>query len=157
MIKDYLRENDIKITELASYLNLSRQSMYFFIDCYDSEKFSNVNPKVLKLFNYINEHPLAGKKAVISYILNNFVEIKDLDESFNSNALKSVRKLLIENPESKKSQFIQYIFEEKTYDFIINYLVDIIPLVNKKRLTKIEKEKLNAYSLIKESLMEGEK
>ena len=69
MLRDRLKELDLKITEMADYLQLSRPTMYKFIECYDNKEFSSINKNVLKLFNYINENELVGKKNVVNYIL----------------------------------------------------------------------------------------
>ena len=68
MLRQRLKEMDLRITELADYLQLSRPTMYKFIECYDNGEFEQINKKVLKLFNYINENELAGKRNVVIYI-----------------------------------------------------------------------------------------
>ena len=75
MLRNRLRELDLKITELADYLQISRPTMYKFIEYYENSEFDLINKKVLKLFNYIAEHELIGKKNVINYILNNLVNL----------------------------------------------------------------------------------
>ena len=69
LLRERLKAMELKITELADYLQVSRPTMYKFIDYYDNAEFDLINKKVLKLFNYINEHELVGKKSVVNYIL----------------------------------------------------------------------------------------
>ena len=60
MIKKRLKDLEIKITELADYLQLSRTTLYKFIDSYDAKNRKEVNSSVLKLFDYIEKkyvHP----------------------------------------------------------------------------------------------------
>ena len=71
---------ELKITELSGYLQLSRPTMYKFIEAYDVGDRSVINKHVLKLFKYIDENPLIGKRTVISYILTNSVEKKELGD-----------------------------------------------------------------------------
>ena len=54
MLEDRLKELDIKKTELANYLDISRPTMYKFIESYDNGEFETINKKVLKLFDYIS-------------------------------------------------------------------------------------------------------
>ena len=91
MLREKLRGIDIRITELADYLQISRPTMYKYIEAYDAEQFSEINNKVLKLFNYINNNPLIGKKTVMNYILNNLVEVKELETKSDVADLSSIR------------------------------------------------------------------
>lgn len=149
MLKERLKDIDMRITELADYLQVSRPTMYKFIDYYDEHNFDLINRKVLKLFNYITENELAGKKNVINYILNNLVEIKELGSDDELSTLKNVKKFLVSNPESKKCQFIDICIKTNVYDELIYYLVDIYPLLKKKNLTQEEKELLDKFKELK--------
>ena len=81
MLREKLKNLDLKITELAEYMQVSRPTMYKFIECYDSHDFSQINPKVLKLFNYIDEHDLIGKRNVVNFILTQLSDVTaDEDE-----------------------------------------------------------------------------
>ena len=100
MLKDRIKEMDLKMTELADYMQISRPTLYKFIECYDNQKFDVINNKVLKLFNYITENELVGKKTVISYILNNLVEVKPLGEKHDVSVVNRIKKYMLENPEN---------------------------------------------------------
>ena len=155
MLREKLRDIDLRITELADYLQISRPTMYKYIDEYDAKRFVEINNKVLKLFDYISNNPLIGKKTVINYILNHLVEVKELETKSEANDISSIRKFIIDNPGSKKSEFIKIITEKKCYDNVIEYLMDIYPLIKKRKLTDDEIEKLRLYDEIN-NLYEGE-
>lgn len=143
MLRDRLKEMDFRITELADYLQLSRPTVYKFIDYYDKSQFDLIDEKALKLFNYINEHELAGKKNVINYILTNISGLKG--EKEEPDIIKTLRNYVVSNPDSKKSRVIASIATEEKLDNLIYYLADILPLVGKKKLTADEKKKLQPY------------
>ena len=145
MLKDRLSELDIKITELANYLNLSRPTMYKFIDYYESGNHNEINKKVLKLFNYIVENPLIGKNNVISYILNNLADVKEMESKEDVNLFKDVRKYILENPDSEKSKFVNLCCKKGNYDIFIHYLMEISPLLKKKDLSREELKLLKPY------------
>lgn len=145
MLRDRLKEIDLRITELADYLQVSRPTMYKFIEYYEKEEFDLINKKVLKLFNYIKENELVGKKNVVNYILTNLVDLKDLGSKEENNTLSNIKKYIVANPDSKKSRFIELILTKDIYDKLIYYLVDISCLLRKKKLTEEEKEKLIPY------------
>ncbi len=148
MLKERLKELDIKITELANYLDISRPTMYKFIECYDANNKSEINKKILKLFDYINDNPLIGKNNIINYILNNLAVVKELEAKSETDTFKDVRKYIINNPDSEKSKFINLCCQKSSYDTAIHYLIEITPLLKKKQLTDKEVELLKPYKEI---------
>lgn len=145
MIRQKLREMDFKITELAEYLQITRPTLYKFIDDYDSGNFALINKRVLKLFNFIESNPLAGKKTILVYILNNLVDEKEMGEEDEVSKFTKIKKYILENPSSNKSAFIELIISRKDFDSIIDYLVEIYPLLKKRKLSDDEIVKLKPY------------
>lgn len=129
---------DLGITELANYLQVSRPTIYKFIDYYEVGRFDEINNKILKLFNYIVENELAGKKNVINYILNNLVEVKDVGGNDEGDLIKAIKKYIISNPESKKSKFFKICTQKDVFDELIFYLVDINEIVKKRKISNEE-------------------
>ena len=129
MIKERLKELEIKITELAQYLQISRPTMYKFIESYDGGKKKEVNKNVKKLFDYIEDNPLIGKRNVINYILSRM----------------SVPQ---ENDTSEVNEIIQSVTSHSQFDVVVHYLTEIEALLKKKKLTDEEKIKLIPYQQI---------
>ncbi len=145
MIRQKLREMDFKITELAEYLQITRPTLYKFIDDYDSGDFVLINKRVLKLFNYIENNPLAGKKTILVYILNNLVDEKEMENENEISKFTKIKKYILENPSSNKSAFIELVISRKDFDSIIDYLIEIYPLLKKRKLSDDEIVKLKPY------------
>lgn len=156
MLRQRLKEMDLRITELADYLQLSRPTMYKFIECYDNGEFEQINKKVLKLFNYINENELAGKRNVVNYILNNLVEVKQLGSKQENDTLSLIKKNILTNPESKKSQFVKLVAQKDTFDKIIYYLMDIYEISKNKNRSQDEENKLKQYNEMLEIILKGD-
>ena len=156
MLRQRLKEMDLRITELADYLQLSRPTMYKFIECYDNGEFEQINKKVLKLFNYINENELAGKRNVVNYILNNLVEVKQLGSKQENDTLSLIKKNILTNPESKKSQFVKLVAQKDTFDKIIYYLMDIYEISKNKNRSQDEETKLKQYNEMLEIILKGD-
>lgn len=149
MVKERLKDMELKITELSDYLQISRPTMYKFIEAYDSGDVSIINKHVLKLFKYIDENPLIGKKTVVSYILTNLVEEKELGDTAENRIYNQIKRFLIANPESIKSQFIELIVQKTDYDDAIKYLLKIYPLLRKRKLSDEEIAFLQPFDDIK--------
>ncbi len=155
MIKERLKEIELKITELSDYLQISRPTMYKFIEAYDAGDNSGINKNVLKLFKYIDENPVIGKKTVVSYILTNLVEEKELGDSSENRLYNQIKRYIISNPESAKTQFIELAIQKTDYDDAIKYLLKIYPLLKKRKLSDEEIEFLKPYDEIT-TLIENE-
>lgn len=150
MLRDRIKEMDLKVTELSDYLQVSRPTLYKFIEYYDENNFDLINKNVLKLFNYIVENEFIGRKTVISYILNNLVEVKPLADKEENAVIRKLKKYILENPESKKSKFLEQCVNSKFFDDIITYLPEIADISRKKEKNDQEINILEVYSEFKE-------
>ena len=147
MIKERLKEMDLRITELADYLHVSRPTMYKFIECYDKKQFKALSKDVLQLFNYISENDLIGKRGVIAYILSNTSANTASNEIENQ-----VMNYLKCNPDSKKSQFIKECVASDAFDKVIYYLADITPILKSAQPDASEMSLLAPYQELLENL-----
>lgn len=114
---------NIKISELAQYLNISRPTLYKFIELYESNK-NLLRKKYLELFDYINNNLYLTKIDVIKYIIERFNKPKELDN-------KDLDKLIsiLENSEE--------------YKILINVLSSYLISLNSKDKQKEIKQLIN--------------
>lgn len=148
MIRDRLKEMELKITELADYLQVSRPTMYKFIDAYDNGRKEEISNPALRVFEFIEGNDMVGKRNVISFILNNLAEIADTDSGEVNEIVNSVKLYISANQKSEKTQFIRKSIESTQFDIIIHYLMDIESLFSKDNLTEEETKKLVPYKEI---------
>ena len=152
MLRERMREMDIKVTELSDYLKISRPTMYKFIDYYEAGQFDLINKNVLKLFNFISENDLAGKKSVIAFILNHLIEVKPLGEKTEISEMNRIRKYIVENPESKKSIFLKLCASTDFFDDLIYILPDVFAISQKNKKDENEQRFLDLYTSFLENL-----
>ena len=116
---------NIKISELAQYLNISRPTLYKFIELYESNK-NLLRKKYLELFDYINNNLYLTKIDVIKFIIEKFNKPKDLN---NEDLDKLIS--ILENSEEYKTLikvFNTYLIhlnskdKQKEIKQLINYL-----------------------------------
>ncbi len=152
MIRKRLKEADLKITELADYLHLTRPTLYKYIESYDAGDKDSINKKVLKLFKYIEDNTLAGKKTIINYILTNLVEEVDLDDSDASAKFTKIKRTMLSDPDSNKAQLINVLASKKTLDDVVDYLLLVDSLIKKKKITAEEERLLKPYKDLLEAI-----
>ncbi len=148
MIKNRLHDLEIKITELASYLAVSRPTLYKAIEDYDSNRREMINPKILSLFDYIGGNEMIGKGNVIKYILNDLPKVEDKNSGEISSSSAIINQFINDNPSSEKAKFLVECAKSQSYDIIIHYFMEISPILKKGKLTKEEKEMIRPYEEI---------
>ena len=150
MIRQKLRDIDLKITELADYLKITRPTLYKFIDSYDNGDRETINKKVLSLFDQLENNPLAGRNTILNFILNNLIIEKELGESADVTRFNKIKKFVLENPEASKTKLIELLITKPEMDLIADYLIRIEPLTKKRKLTVEEEELIGPYRKILE-------
>lgn len=145
MIKDKLKELDIKITELAKYLQISRPTMYKYIECYDLGQEELVDKQIAKLFDYISKNDLIDKVNVINFILTSINENNNVVTNKSNKFIKSVDSLYQKDPNSKKIKFIKKIITTDKFNVVIDYLLSIEPIISKKKRSPMDSKMLKPY------------
>lgn len=144
-IKQKMKDIDIGITELSQFLDISRPTVYKFIELYDKREYRKIDKTILKLFNYIHKNELIGKNNVINYILRNIVEIRENEQKENI-IIRKINKFLKYNETSQKTYFMGYISDNNKFDEIISFLIEISKIGKKKKKTNLEKIKLKLFN-----------
>lgn len=147
MIKERLKELDIKITELANYLQISRPTMYKYIELYDIGKKKEVDKQVVKLFDYISTNDLIDKVNVINFIISKLIKNNNSCTLANKNFdfINKIKDIYEEDANNIKIKFIKRILKNSDYDVVMNYLLNIDTLLKKKKLLAEDEEKIKPY------------
>ena len=122
-IREKLKEKDIKITELADYLNITRPTLYKFIEIFDSGKRKGIDPTTLKVFLFIEKYPLCGKVQIINYLIN-----------------------LIKSGNTKTEAYSNRTAFSNVDASIIKFLENIDQILENKEKTKEDIEKIKIYN-----------
>ena len=119
-----LKELDIKITELADYLGISRPTMYKYIDSFESKSSESIPHTIISLFEYIKGSKIINKRNVINYILNNVKLRGDSELSPEELLIESFSKFIkIHGVQSEKVKFISIVISESKFDSEITTLL----------------------------------
>lgn len=154
-MREKLKDLNVRITELSEYLDLSRPTLYKFMDLYDKKKYKDINKSVLKLFKYIDDTPNIGKVNVIAYILNNpdIMPGNDNDDDSLVNIVAAHRISLEDLPE--KTEFIRNILENDLMDEILPYLNRCFSIYQNEKYSDEDYGSLSKLILFKEDVSNG--
>lgn len=148
MIRERLKDIDIKITELANYLDVSRPTIYKFIYLFDKGEKNLINKDVCQLFDYIESNDLIGKNNVIAFILNNLKANKINDRGEVDEIITRIKQYIYDNPYSEKTQFIYKSVTTNEFDIFIHYLIDTYNLLKRQNLENNKDIRVELYKQI---------
>ena len=133
LLREKIRDLDLRISDLAEYLKISRPTLYKYIDMYEEGNRSTIDTKILNLFDYIQNTKNIGSNNVIYYIMNNIVENVNTNNTEEDKRMKI--KSLLKTENKTKEDFIYMLTEDNFFDPILDYLMKC-----KKLSTDPEKE-----------------
>lgn len=121
LLREKIRDLDLRISDLAEYLKISRPTLYKYIDMYEEGDRSIIDTKILNLFDYIQNSKNIGNSNVIYYIMNNIIE------NSNSNNIEEDKRMkiksLLKTENKLKEDFIYMLTEDSFFDPILDYLM----------------------------------
>ncbi|MBD5167376.1 MAG: hypothetical protein HDT11_00550 [Helicobacter sp.] len=117
LLRDKMREIDLRLVDLAQFLELSRPTVYKFIDYYETGQRDRLEPKILRLFDFISQAP--SKASVMSYVIENIVKPKEQTPQDREHQIAN----LLKKENKVKIEFINRIAESQVFDPILDYLL----------------------------------
>ncbi len=75
-MKEKLKQLNLRLTELANYLNISRPTLYKYLDEYESKNYKDIDKNTRKVFDYVKKRSTISKVAVIDFIINDLYDKK---------------------------------------------------------------------------------
>jgi len=66
-----LKQLDLKLTELAKYMDISRPTLYKNLNSYIEKDYEDIKENILNLLRFIDRQDVVSKRQVISFILTN--------------------------------------------------------------------------------------
>ena len=156
MISDRLKEMEFKKKDFAELLRISRPTLDKFLDAYDDGKREDVNPRIRKVFDYIEKNELAGKMNVIKFVSQQASDSQQEVPCADENAEFSViKKVFDEKPEEK--DFFELLAKTADFDDVVRYCLKIKDFVRERRLTEEQILMLKPYDDIREIMEKTEK
>ncbi len=75
-MREKLKQLNIRLTELANYLSLSRPTLYKYLEEYEKKKYKDIDIKTRKILDFIKKKTTVSKIAVMNYIINQLEDNK---------------------------------------------------------------------------------
>ncbi len=146
MISDRLKEMEFKKKDFAELLRISRPTLDKFLSAYDGGRKEDVNPRVRKIFDYIEKNELAGKMNVVKFVSqlesDSQQEVPCIDESAEFTVIKK--------------EFLELLAKTHDFDDVVRYCLKIKDFVRERRLTEEQIALLKPYDDIRKIMEKTE-
>lgn len=103
-VRDKLRDINVRLVELATYLKLSRPTIYKYLELFEEGDFGKIEDATCAMFRYIDETPQLTKPALMNYLINNILPTSQvLGENYVSKVAEAIKALKESNkPEDQE-------------------------------------------------------
>lgn len=119
LLRERLKEIDLRLVDLAELLKISRPTAYKFIELYEIGQRDKFDSKILRFFDYVCQNDI-NKMDAISFILNN---ISIPENQSNEDKKQQITNLLKKDNEVKVN-FIEKLTQVDIFDPILGYLLE---------------------------------
>lgn len=92
-MKEKLKNLQLRLTELAEYLGISRPTLYKYLEAYEEKKYKQVEMQTLAVFRFINKTSTISKLQVFNYI----VQLQKERAGVSSNVTHQIEKIIVQD------------------------------------------------------------
>jgi len=116
----------MRLVELASYLNVSRPTLYKYLELYEAKEYDQIDKKCFDLFSFIDNTRSIKRPTIMDYLINKIIPI-EYESGTDVEIISSVRKLSgsVNKTDLKKMEIIRALSATNKFDDVIDILVEM--------------------------------
>lgn len=114
-MKNKLKDLNLRLTELSTYLKISRPTLYKYIESFENKDYQKIDYHVLDIFKFINKRSTKSKLSVIEYIINK--------QQISSTLMNRINEVITSDEDEKALLELLHIFERDNKFEIINSII----------------------------------
>lgn len=93
-VRDKLREINVRLVELATYLDISRPTIYKYLELYENREYSKIDKVTYDLFSFIDTEVDLSKPSLMNYLIYKIIPANQLGgDDRLSKVIEEIRKL----------------------------------------------------------------
>lgn len=136
LLRERLKEVEIRLVDLADFLGISRPTAYKFIQMYETGYKDSIEAKLLKFFDFVMTEKGLDKSKAMSYIVENLVQPKTKSTQDRAQIIAN----LLKKENSVKIEFIDMVAQTQVLDLILEYLLECQKILAKSKKALNEEE-----------------
>ena len=141
LLREKLKEIELRLVDLAEFLEVSRPTAYKFIEMYEKGYKDSLEPRLRGFFDFVMNEEGVNKSNAMAYIAQHFLKTKDVASR------KEVIGNLLKKEDSIKVEFIDTLTKTQSLDPIIGYLLECQKILARgESVSKDEEAKLAPLS-----------
>ncbi len=120
-VREKLKSIKIRLNELALYLNVSRPTLYKYLELYENKEIDKIDKKTYDLFKYIESTRGLTKPILMDHLYNEYLVLSD------DSLISDIKDLMNKNNElsEKKIQIIKIVLKYKNLKEVIERINEI--------------------------------
>jgi len=124
-IREKLKTSQVRLVELASYLNISRPTLYRYLELYEQKEYNGIDKRCYDLFSFIDKSRNLTRPVMMDYLINKILPIEGQSES-DVEIIATIRKLTLSQSilDVKKVHLIRVLCLTDKLDNAIDSLLD---------------------------------
>lgn len=128
----------MRLVELATYLNVSRPTLYRYLELYEAKDYDGIDKKCFDLFSFIDNSKNIKRPTIMDYLINKIIPL-ETEAGSDVEIISSVRKLSGSQNKTdlKKMDVIRTISATNKFDDVIDLLIEL-----SKSKSKISEDKI---------------
>ncbi len=140
LLRERLKDIEIRLVDLADFLEISRPTIYKFIQMYETGHKENIESKLLRFFDFVMTEKQLDKSKTMGYIIENLVQPR----TKSTQDRKQIIANLLKKEHVVKIAFIDAVAQTDIFDPILDYLLECKKILgkNKKQLSENEIAKI---------------
>ena len=124
-IRNKLKESQMRLVELSTYLEVSRPTLYRYLELYEKKDFNGIEKKCFDFFVFIENTRTVTRPLIMDYLINKVLPIES-QTNVDTEVLTAVRKLSESRSkiDKKKMQLIKSIASDNVFDDLLDVLLE---------------------------------
>lgn len=123
-IREKLKVSQVRLVELASYLDVSRPTLYRYLELYEQKEYNEIDKRCYDLFSFMDKTRNLTRPVVMDYLINKILPI-EASSDYDVETIASVRKLVLSQTEIdvKKTRLIRILSMTEKLDGVLDDLI----------------------------------
>ncbi|MFW5890999.1 MAG: hypothetical protein ACOCUI_02170 [bacterium] len=119
-MKEKFKKLNLRLTELANYLDVSRPTLYKYIEEYENRRYKNIDASILDVFRFIKKKSTISKLQVINFI----IEVKKDKQGMSRELNNAIEDIVINDNRGEELFELLELFKIKESKKIIEDIIN---------------------------------
>lgn len=125
-LRNKLKDSQMRLVELSTYMDISRPTLYKYLEAYELKDYHSIEKKCLDLFSFIDNSKNPTRPIIMDYLIHKVLPVETIPGS-SPEILSNVRKMS-ESPkelDQKKMKIIELLSSSTLLDENVDSILEL--------------------------------